>query len=85
MANLSSLNELPNSRVFVAAENGSVEELELVALFLLKTGTFGAKNCMVGDFRRCYTGRKNGFTRVAKLQQMCSKYHICTILRKSKD
>ena len=22
------------------------------------------------------TGRKNGFTRVAKLQQMCSKYHI---------
>ena len=31
------------------------------------------------------TGRKNGFTRVAKLQQMCSKYHICTILRKSKD
>ena len=31
------------------------------------------------------TGRKNGFTRVAKLQQMCSKYHICTSLRKSKD
>ena len=34
---------------------------------------------------RTTTGRKNGFTRVAKLQQMCSKYHICTILRKSKD
>ena len=32
-----------------------------------------------------FTGRKNGFTRVAKLQQMGSKYHICTILRKSKD
>ena len=32
-----------------------------------------------------FTGRKNGFTRVAKLRQMCSKYHICTILRKSKD
>ena len=38
------------------------------------------------EFRLNYhTGRKNGFTRVAKLQQMCSKYHICTILRKSKD
>ena len=44
MANLSNLNKLPNTRVFVAAENGSVEVLELVALFLLKTGTFGAKN-----------------------------------------
>ena len=44
MANLTSLNKLPNTRVFVAAENGSVEVLELVALFLLKTETFGAKN-----------------------------------------
>ena len=44
MANLSNLNKLPNTRVFVAAENGSVEVLELVALFLLKTETFGAKN-----------------------------------------
>ena len=44
MANLSNLNKLPNTRVFVAAENGSVEVLELVALFLLKTGTFGAYN-----------------------------------------
>ena len=43
MANLSNLNKLPNTRVFVAAENGSVEVLELVALFLLKTGTFSAK------------------------------------------
>ena len=43
-ANLRSLNKLPNTRVFVAAENGSVEVLELVALFLLKTETFGAKN-----------------------------------------
>ena len=25
---------------------------------------------------------KNGFTRVAKFQQMCGKYHICTILLK---
>ena len=33
-----------NTRVFVAAENGSVEVRELVALFLLKTGTFRAKN-----------------------------------------
>ena len=44
MANLTSLNKLPNTRGFVAAENGSVEVLELVALFLLKTGTFGAYN-----------------------------------------
>ena len=43
MANLSNLNKLPNTRVFVAAENGSDEVLELVALFLLKTGTFSAE------------------------------------------
>ena len=42
--NQTSLNKLANTRVFVAAENGSVEVLELVALFLLKTGTFGAEN-----------------------------------------
>ena len=44
MANLTSLNKLPNTRVFFAAESGSVEVLELVASFLLNTGTFGAKN-----------------------------------------
>ena len=44
MANLTKFNKLPNTRVLVAAENGSVDVLELVALFLLKTGTFGAKN-----------------------------------------
>ena len=44
MANLSKMNQLPKTRVFVAAENGSVEVLELVALFLPKTGTFSAKN-----------------------------------------
>ena len=44
MANLTSLNKLSNTRVFVAAESGSVEVLELVASFLLKTGTFGARN-----------------------------------------
>ena len=44
MANLTSLDKLPNTWAFVAAENGSVEVLELVALFLLKTGTFGTKN-----------------------------------------
>ena len=44
MANLTSLNKLRNTRVFVAAENGSVEALEKVAVFLLKTGTFGPKN-----------------------------------------
>ena len=37
-------DKLLNTTVFIAAENGSVEELGLVALFLLKTGTFGAKN-----------------------------------------
>ena len=44
IANLSNLNKLPHTRVFVAAENGSVEVLELVALFLLNTKTFSAKN-----------------------------------------
>ena len=44
MTNLSDLNKLPNTRVFVAAENESVEVLELVVLFLLKTGTFSDKN-----------------------------------------
>ena len=44
IADLTSLNKLPNTKVFVAAENGSVEVLGLVALFLLKTGIFGAKN-----------------------------------------
>ena len=44
MANLSNFNKLPKTRDFVAAENGSVEALELVALFLLKTANFGAKN-----------------------------------------
>ena len=44
MANLTSLNKLPNTRVFVVAENGSVEVLEMVSVFLFKTGTFGARN-----------------------------------------
>ena len=44
IADLTSLNKLPSTRVFVAAENGSVKALGLVALFLLMTGTFGAKN-----------------------------------------
>ena len=44
MADLTSLKKLPNARVFVADENGSVEVLELVVLFVLKTVTFGAKN-----------------------------------------
>ena len=44
MGNLSNLNKLPNTRVFVAAENRSVEVLELVALFLLQTGNFSAEN-----------------------------------------
>ena len=34
MANLSNLNKLPNTRVFVAAEIGSIEVLELVAQFI---------------------------------------------------
>ena len=46
MANLTSLNKLPNTRVFIAAENGSVEVLELAWLYfssrrelsVLKTG-----------------------------------------------
>ena len=44
MANITILNKLPNTRVLVAAENGSVEVLESVALFLLEKETFGTKN-----------------------------------------
>ena len=66
-ANLSNLNKLPNTSAFVAAENGSVEVLELVALFQLKTGTFSAKNwleisvdvisCFVETFLRKEKGK----------------------------
>ena len=56
MANLSNLNKLPYTRVFVAAENGAVELLELVALFPLKTRTFSAKNWqeISVDFILCF-------------------------------
>ena len=54
------LEKLPNARVFVAAQKGSVEVLELVALFLLKTVTFGNLNFQIIEncsdllnFRRC--------------------------------
>ena len=36
--------KLPNTRVFVAAENRLVEVLKLVAFFLVKTGTSSAKD-----------------------------------------
>ena len=56
MANLSNLNKLPYTRVFVAAENGAVELLELVALFPLKMRTFSAKNWqeISVDFILCF-------------------------------
>ena len=56
MANLSKMNKLPKTMVFVAAENGLVEVpvAKLVALFLLKTGTFSAKNWQEINFCRCY-------------------------------
>ena len=38
------VSQIVKSRVFVAAYNGSGEVLELVALFLLTTGTFSAEN-----------------------------------------
>ena len=41
---LKSVNKLPNTRVFIADEKGWLEVLELVAFFLLKTGTCDAKN-----------------------------------------
>ena len=51
-ASLKILNKLPTLRVFIAAENGWLEVLELVSLFFLKTGTCDAKNLRF--FRRCY-------------------------------
>ena len=44
MAKLKSLDKLLSTTVFIAAENGWLEVLELVALFLSKTGTLDAKN-----------------------------------------
>ena len=45
MANLSNLNKLSNTRVFVAAESGSVEVLELVpCYFSSRRETCDAKN-----------------------------------------
>ena len=42
---LTSLNKLPNTRVFIAAEKWMVGSTgELVALFIFKTGTCEAKN-----------------------------------------
>ena len=43
MGSLKRVNKLPNTRVFIAAENGWLEVLELVA-FLFKTGTCDVKN-----------------------------------------
>ena len=43
-AKLKSLNKLPRRRVSLQVKNRWLEELEMVALFLLKTGTFSAKN-----------------------------------------
>ena len=44
MANLRSLNKFPSNRVFITAEKWLARSTEVGALFLLKTGTFGAKN-----------------------------------------
>ena len=41
---LKSANKLPNAGVSVQLKNGWLEVLELVALFLFKTGTCDAKN-----------------------------------------
>ena len=43
-AKLKSLNKLPRRRVSLQVKNRWLEELEMVALFLLQTGTFSAKN-----------------------------------------
>ena len=45
MANLKSLNKLPSTRVFIfAAEKWMVRSTGVGGLFLLKMGTFSAKN-----------------------------------------
>ena len=54
MANLTSLNKLTNTRVFVAVENGSpVEALELVTRIPPKDGDLRCQH-LVSDFCRCY-------------------------------
>ena len=44
MAKLKSLDKLLSTTVFIAAENGWLEVLELVALIVSQTGTLDAKN-----------------------------------------
>ena len=44
MAKLKSLGKLLSTTVFITAENGWLEVLELVALIVSKTGTLDAKN-----------------------------------------
>ena len=44
MAKRKSLDKLLSTTVFIAAENGWLEVLELVALIVSKTGTLDAKN-----------------------------------------
>ena len=44
MGSLKGMNKLPNTRFFIAAGNGWLEVLKLVALFLFKTGTCDTKN-----------------------------------------
>ena len=53
MSRLKSLNKLPSARAFSEVENGRLEVLELLALFLLKTETCDAKNCVFVDAIFC--------------------------------
>ena len=49
MSRLKSLNKLPSARAFSAVENGRLEVLELVALFLLRTETCNANTFVKVD------------------------------------
>ena len=75
MANPSNLHKLPNTRVFVAAENGLVEALELVALFHLKTGTFSAINWLensvdvISCFVETFLRKEKGTYRVTSINR----------------
>ena len=77
MTNLWNLNKLPNTRVFVAAANGSVEVLELVALFLLKTGTLRGGPCKNRPLEFPRETEFRHFFSATKLAHSINKNRIC--------
>ena len=59
ISSLKTLNKIPRTRAYSALENGRLDALELVALFLLKTETCDAKNSFINRLVFKYELAKN--------------------------